>query len=244
VQWQVSTDGGSNWNDVSGASATTLTFTASLSQDGNKYRAVFSNSLGSTPSNAATLAVNTAPPPSLPVVAAVASSAIAVYDTGGTYPMLAFDGNAGTYWRIDPSNFGYADKWLQADLGAPKAVNQIVVDFGTAGTGGETIANDFALWVGNDPTFAPGTYQVAASITGNSSQVVTLPASPALNGRWVRYVVTRVTGSSTADYCIAEMRIYGTDLPSSDVKLTATSATASSWLDLPRTAPINAFDGR
>lgn len=60
VQWQVSTDGGATFSDISGATSTTLTFTASMSQNNNLYRAVFTNSTGSVTSSAATLTVNTA----------------------------------------------------------------------------------------------------------------------------------------------------------------------------------------
>ena len=57
VQWQVSTDGGANFSDLPGATATTLTFTASLSQNGNRYRAVFTNASGTATSSAALLTV-------------------------------------------------------------------------------------------------------------------------------------------------------------------------------------------
>ena len=62
VQWQVSTNGGSTWANVSGATSTTLTLTKPLvSQSLNQYRAVFTNDCGGTKtatSNAATLTVN------------------------------------------------------------------------------------------------------------------------------------------------------------------------------------------
>ncbi len=57
VQWQVSTDGGANFSDLPGATATTLTFTASLSQNGNLYRAVFTNVFGTAASSTALLTV-------------------------------------------------------------------------------------------------------------------------------------------------------------------------------------------
>jgi len=61
VQWQVSTDGGATFNDLSGATSTTLSFAAAFSQNGNKYRAVFTNTSGSATTTAATLTVQTAP---------------------------------------------------------------------------------------------------------------------------------------------------------------------------------------
>jgi hypothetical protein len=58
VQWQVSTDSGLNWNDVSGATATTLAFVAQASENGNQYHAAFTNAAGSATSDPATLTVN------------------------------------------------------------------------------------------------------------------------------------------------------------------------------------------
>jgi hypothetical protein len=61
VQWQVSTDGGATFNNVPGATSTTLAFTATAGQNGNKYRAVFTNASGVATTSAATLTVNSAP---------------------------------------------------------------------------------------------------------------------------------------------------------------------------------------
>jgi hypothetical protein len=58
VQWQVSTDGGNNYNNIPGATGTTLTLTnTTAGQNGYRYRAVFTNSVGSATTTAATLAV-------------------------------------------------------------------------------------------------------------------------------------------------------------------------------------------
>jgi hypothetical protein len=59
VQWQISTDGGNTWIDITGATSTTLTLTGvTVGQNGYKYRAVFTNSLGSATTTAATLTVH------------------------------------------------------------------------------------------------------------------------------------------------------------------------------------------
>jgi hypothetical protein len=59
IQWEVSIDGGTTWIDISGATGTTLTLNqVSASMNGYKYRAVFTNSVGSTNTNAATLTVH------------------------------------------------------------------------------------------------------------------------------------------------------------------------------------------
>jgi hypothetical protein len=58
VQWQVSTDGGNTWTNLSGATSTTLRLSSTTtSQNGNLYRAVFTNSIGSTTTAVATLTV-------------------------------------------------------------------------------------------------------------------------------------------------------------------------------------------
>jgi hypothetical protein len=59
VQWQLSTNGGSTWGNIAGATATTFAVTnTTTSQSGSEYRAVFTNSAGSATSNAATLTVS------------------------------------------------------------------------------------------------------------------------------------------------------------------------------------------
>ncbi len=69
VQWQVSSDGGKTFTNLSGATSTTLTLTnVQASQNGDKYRAVFSNSVGTSTTSAATLTVNPSPPPTAPPV--------------------------------------------------------------------------------------------------------------------------------------------------------------------------------
>jgi hypothetical protein len=58
VRWQLSTDNGSTFANISGATSTSLTISSpTVSMNGNRYRAVFSNSCGSATSNAATLFV-------------------------------------------------------------------------------------------------------------------------------------------------------------------------------------------
>ncbi len=58
VQWQVSTNGGKTWTNISAATSTKLTFTAAASQDNNRYRAVFTDTCGTATTRAATLDVD------------------------------------------------------------------------------------------------------------------------------------------------------------------------------------------
>ncbi len=58
-QWQRNT--GTGWSNVSGATASTYSFTAQASHNGYQYRCRVTNSCGTATSNAATLTVKTAP---------------------------------------------------------------------------------------------------------------------------------------------------------------------------------------
>ena len=68
VQWQVSTDKGATWNSVPGATATTYSFVVAATQDGQRFRALFTNDLGAVPSSPTVLTVAkpTTPPVTSP----------------------------------------------------------------------------------------------------------------------------------------------------------------------------------
>ncbi|HUA10724.1 MAG TPA: immunoglobulin domain-containing protein [Solirubrobacteraceae bacterium] len=58
VQWQLSTDGGSEWSNIAGATEATLAVvSATTEENGYEYRATLTNAAGSATSNAATLSV-------------------------------------------------------------------------------------------------------------------------------------------------------------------------------------------
>lgn len=61
AQWQVSTDGGNNFTDISGATSTTLSFTTTAAMTGNIYHAVLTNPGGTATSWPAALTVDTVP---------------------------------------------------------------------------------------------------------------------------------------------------------------------------------------
>jgi hypothetical protein len=68
VQWQVSSNGGTMFSNLSGATSATLSFTTAASQNGYKYQAVFTNSAGSATTAAATLTISSASSGSTDVV--------------------------------------------------------------------------------------------------------------------------------------------------------------------------------
>ncbi len=62
VRWQISTNGGDTYTDISGATSTNYTTPIlAAGDDGARYRAVFTNSEGSTPTSAATITVTFGP---------------------------------------------------------------------------------------------------------------------------------------------------------------------------------------
>src|SRR6185503_13387496 len=83
VQWQVSTGG--PFTDIPGATSTTLMFTATTADNGNQYRAVFTNAGGTATTTAATLTVNTAPVVTTnPVNTTVCDGATATFTAAAT----------------------------------------------------------------------------------------------------------------------------------------------------------------
>ena len=74
VQWDVSSDGGTTFSPISGATSTTYSFTTSAAENGYQYEAVFTNSVNSATTTAATLTVN----PVIPV------ATVAVWNSAGS----------------------------------------------------------------------------------------------------------------------------------------------------------------
>ncbi len=101
VQWEVSTNGGSTFTDISGATSTTYSFTATLSQSGDEYEAVFTNSLGTATTNAVTLTVDTPPvvttqPAAQQLADAGGGASFTAAASGSPSPTVAWYVNQGT----------------------------------------------------------------------------------------------------------------------------------------------------
>ena len=60
VQWQVSSNSGVNWSNISGATSTSYSPTTTLADNGKQFRAVFTNAAGSVTTKVATLNVTAA----------------------------------------------------------------------------------------------------------------------------------------------------------------------------------------
>jgi hypothetical protein len=102
VQWQVSTNGGSTWSSASGASATSTTysFTAAPTENGYRYRAVFTNLFGNATSNAATLAVTTTGPTPPTITSQPSSETVAPNSTASFSAAASGSPTPTVQWQV------------------------------------------------------------------------------------------------------------------------------------------------
>ena len=182
VQWQVSTDGGMMFNDLPGEMSTTLSFTAMLSQNGYRYRAVFTNTCNTATTKHALLSLCTPP-------AVTTQPAAQIVGTGATVSFTAAASGAPAptvQWQVDTGS-GFNDLPLatHATLTLPHvtaAMNgyryQAVFtnDCGTDTSQPALLTvNPFKVDIG-DPLLclnANGLVGVTATVTNNNAAVVT-----------------------------------------------------------------------
>jgi uncharacterized repeat protein (TIGR02543 family) len=102
VQWQKSTDGGLNFNDIIGATTSVLSFAATATDDGSQYQAVWSDGTNTATSASASLTVNP-----LATGTLVASSSTVC---SGETPELIFTADPGTTgpYTLDINGQSYA----------------------------------------------------------------------------------------------------------------------------------------
>lgn len=91
LQWQSSTDGGTTWINVGGATTTSLTVTTTAASDGVRYRVLATNALGTVPSATARITLLTAPAitaqPQDTAVAPGSPASFTIVHSGGTAPV-------------------------------------------------------------------------------------------------------------------------------------------------------------
>jgi hypothetical protein len=130
VQWQQSTNGGTSWSSITGATATTYSFTPATNESGDQFRAVFSNGVGSpATTNAATLTVEAEASYNWSgYVAAGSSGEFTSVSASWTVPSVSCSGDATTYssqWvGIDGGNGSETveQDGTEADCSSGKAV--------------------------------------------------------------------------------------------------------------------------
>jgi hypothetical protein len=154
VKWQQSTDGGVTFTDIAGATFMTYSFVASTAQNGDRYRAVFTNSFGTATTAPAILTV--LPPVSvtsvvvngnLPALAGVQRSMVdsIVYNFSEAVNLAATgtDQNPAFAITVHTGEQGTAPTlaWAAINPDANGASTQWVVTFGGASVVGNSIAN-------------------------------------------------------------------------------------------------------
>jgi len=142
VQWQASSNSGSSWSNVTGATSTTYSFTTSVSENGYEYRAAFTNSVGSATTKAATLTVNSATKNSTIIQSAPKSDSVTA---GSPYPgnQLATTGGTGTVtFTVTTSNPAFT----VSSSGAVSAPDTLGVgNYTVSGTDADT-SGDVGTW--------------------------------------------------------------------------------------------------
>ncbi len=167
VQWQVSTDGGSTWSNISGATSDSYTTPATTALDnGNEYQAVFTNGWPSVTTNPATLTVLA---PSTTGYRLVASNgAVSTFGNAGNYGseagqplnapivgMAATPDNKG-YWLVgaDGGIFTFGDAGYYGSEGG-QHLNQPIVGMAATpdGKGYWLVAADGGIFTFGDAAF-------------------------------------------------------------------------------------------
>src|SRR5271166_1076897 len=228
VQWQVSTDGGATFNNVAGATATTLSFATTAGQNGNLYRAVFTNTSGSATTTAATLTVDFAPTvTSNPTNASVAAGSTATFSA-------AASGNPTPTVQWQVSTDGGAT-FTNVSGATATTLSLVAV---TAGQNGNQYRAVFTNSVGSATTTA-ATLTVT---TSGTPTILSIAPNSSLAGVSLAVTITAqnthfVNGTTTANF--GPGIAVGTGVSGAFGPVTVTSATtATAQLTIAANAPL------
>jgi len=196
VQWQVSTNGGATFTNLSSATSTTLTLTpVTTSQNGYLYRAVFTNLVGSATTTPATLTVTT----SMPTLTSITPTSGA----RGTSVTVTFTGTnlngafavTGIGALIPVTNLTVSNTTVTATLNISRLAPLGIRNLGLTTPGGTSNTEPFRV-TGGTPAFAgpapamtstpanlatkTGTVTLSNSATGANAGPLVLTAVPAV----------------------------------------------------------------
>lgn len=198
VQWQVSTNNGSSWSNISGETSGTYTFTAAAGDTGKQYRAVFTNAEGSANTNAATLLVGTLPVfSSRNVMAAGEGVSTGLYIAATASPTPTFSVSAGTLpagLTLDP-------------------VTGLLSGTPAAGTAGGSSQNYSVTILASNGIGSGTTQNLTITIT---TGIISFDVSKGLSQRsYIRYVDLTLANAATASAIVSSgsrIRLTRTDL--------------------------------
>jgi hypothetical protein len=207
VQWQRSTDRGTSFGPIAGATNPTYTFTPVLGDSTTQYLAVFSNSVDTASSSAATLLVGVAPTISSPNVAGMTvgtASNVTVTTTGMPTPTVAETGvlPAGVSFTSNVDGTATID-------GTPTVVTAGSYPITlTAHNGiGADASQAFTLTV--SPTLPAAPTSVTATGGDGSATVTFTPPSSNGGAPVTSYTVTSVSGNKTASGTASPLTVPG-----------------------------------
>jgi hypothetical protein len=178
VQWQRSTDGGGSFSNIAGATSTTYTFTTAAGDDGNEYRAVFTNSASSATTTAASLRVGTAP-----AFTSIASTVFAV-GSAGSYNVstsgvpnasLTASGSVPAWLTLTDNGNGTGTLTGTAPTGAG---GQYTFTLNAANGFSPDASQTFTLSVDESPTITSTDHATFTVGTAGSFAVTTSPGFP------------------------------------------------------------------
>jgi len=212
-QWQRSTDNGANFTDLAGETSATLTRTSVLLTDnGQQFRVVVTNVVGSITSNAATLTVNTTPvipafttQPANQSVTEPATASFSVIATGTPAPTLQWQSSTdGATWNDIVGETG-GSYTTPATTVADSGKQYRAVATNSAGT---TNSNAATLTVAPTPVVPSFTAQPAnQSVTEPNTATFSVTAAgvPTPNLQWELSTDnganwSNITGATAASY--------------------------------------------
>lgn len=230
-QWQVSTDGGTNYTNISGATTATLSLNAiAATLNNNRYRVVVAGQCGSAVSNAAQLTVQTAP-----AISAQPQSATLCLGSNATFSVTASGTGLSYQWQLSTdagANFSNISGATNASL----TVNSITTAMNNnryrvivSGTCPSPATSSAAtLTVVSPPTVATSPASTAICATGN----VTFTASSTSPGVLYQWQVSTDGGanySSIAGATTATLQLNSvtTDMNNNRYRVALTNATCT-----------------
>lgn len=172
VQWQLSTNGGTTYGDISGATSTTLTISSpTAAMSGYTYRAVFTNSCGAqtATTNAATLTVNRKDASVTPNAASKTYGDADPAFTGTLAGFLASDNVTDTYNRTTGETVAGSPYTISATLSPAGVLDNYNITYNTANF---TINKRAATWTTNPNSKAYGDADPSPLTTGSGTNFV------------------------------------------------------------------------
>ena len=191
-QWQLSTDGGTSWNPIGGASASTYNIAAvATSQNNNQFRCVVTGTCGSATTSAATLTVSSNITISTqPVSQTVCEATNISFTSGAAGSGLSYQ------WQISTNGGG---SWTNLSNGGVYS-GTTSTTLTITGVLGTQNGNQFRM-VASNTSCSPGTSNAATLTVNTFPTITTQPQSVQIcEGGNATFSVAASTGVGTLTY--------------------------------------------